>query len=68
MICALTREDELGKNKTKICYGFIHFLKNGLSKYYCSKDRGCNYNTFLVIFLYVTCLRSAISHRLFLEI
>lgn len=27
MIGSLTREDELGKNKTKVCYVFIHFLK-----------------------------------------
>lgn len=49
MVCALTGEDELGKNKTKSLLCIYSFFKNVLYKY-CSKDHGCDSNTLLVIF------------------
>lgn len=65
--CALTREDELGEDKTKACPVFVHFLNKVRPSKYCS-NAGVMTNTFFGNFLYLTRLRSAISHRLLLEI
>lgn len=56
--------------KTKgVCCVFTHFFSIGLSRYY-SKDGVVTRKLSVIFFFffYLTCLRSATSHRLFLEI